>query len=87
MSKNNGSTASSSPANISVTSLIKQAENSTAAVVANGHSGGPSGTGTGPSKQFLADDYMAKVLGGRAAEKGPRVLGGRAVRQVLSNKV
>jgi hypothetical protein len=100
-----GKSAASSPATISVTSLIKEAESAgtmaaaaashvpTAAgrltPAANGHLNGV------PNKQFIADDYMARVLGGggrddKAAANGgrqQRVLGGRAVRQVLSNNV
>ncbi len=102
-----GKSAASSPATISVTSLIKEAEsagNMAAAAAshvptaagslppaANGHLNG----GGVPNKQFIADDYMARVLGGggrddKAAANGgrqQRVLGGRAVRQVLSNNV
>ncbi len=105
--------SAASPATISVTSLIKEAESAgtmaaaaashvpraashlpTAAgrlstAAANGHLSG----GGVPNKQFIADDYMARVLGGgredKAAANGgrQRVLGGRAVRQVLSNNV
>jgi hypothetical protein len=55
---------------------------------ANGHLNGGV-----PNKQFIADDYMARVLGGGRDDKAAaigghqRVLGGRAVRQVLSNNV
>jgi hypothetical protein len=101
LSKNG--TANSSPATISVTSLIKEAERSTAAaaidadniepaakigsVPTNGYLNGEGGLS---DKQFLRDEYMAKVLGGRAAmDSGGRLKahGGRAVRQVLSNNV
>jgi hypothetical protein len=102
-----GKSAAASPATISVTSLIKEAESAgimaTAAAnhvpaaagrlptAANGHLN--SGGGGVPNKQFIADDYMARVLGGgrddKVAANGgrQRVLGGRAVRQVLSNNV
>ncbi len=97
--------SAASPATISVTSLIKEAESAgTMAAAAASHvpaaagrlppaaNGYLSGGGV-PNKQFIADDYMARVLGGgredKAAANGgrQRVLGGRAVRQVLSNNV
>ncbi len=99
--------SAASPATISVTSLIKEAESAgTMAAAAANHvpaaagrlptaaANGHLNSGGGvPNKQFIADDYMARVLGGgrddKAAANGgrQRVLGGRAVRQVLSNNV
>ncbi len=98
--------SAASPATISVTSLIKEAESAgTMAAAAANHvpaaagrlptaANGHLNSGGGvPNKQFIADDYMARVLGGGrndkvAANDGrQRVLGGRAVRQVLSNNV
>ena len=95
LSKNG--TANSSPATISVTSLIKEAERPAVSAAAEselaGHRLNHSGTSANghlASKQFLTDEYMAKILGDRtAADSGGRVRaqGGRAVRQVLSNNV
>ena len=99
-------TANSSPAALSVTSLIKEAgqQQQPAAAIAGAASGDAelankvnhkstmitNDGGAGQSKQFLADDYMAKILGGRdSADRSGRlkVQGGQSVRQVLSNKV